>query len=149
MSTALPPTGLRSAMGVSTGRPGTGPGDSAPLKDRKENLAPWLLTKALFTSHGRASTGYRWLRHPPSDSFCPFPMPLGRAFEEAKQPVWGESGRSAPCCLLSPDSGKPTQGNLSRVLGSSMGKCGRLFDFNSSHTNKKSILTSFQRTSRG
>lgn len=109
----------------------------------------WLLNKALSTCHGGASTGYRWFLHPPSDSFCLSPMPVERAFEEAKQPLWGESGCSAPCYLLSPDLGKPTQGNLSGVPGSSMGKLGRLFDFNSSHTNKKSILTSFQRTSRG
>lgn len=136
-------------MGVSTGRAGTGPGDPALLKGRKENLAMWLLNKALSTCHGGASTGYRWFLHPPSDSFCPSPMPVERAFEEAKQPLWSESGCSAPCYLLSPDLGKPTQGNLSGVPGSSMGKLGRLFDFNSSHTNKKSILTSFQRTSRG
>lgn len=88
----------------------------------------WLLNKALSTCHGGASTGYRWFLHPPSDSFCPSPMPVERAFEEAKQPLWGESGCSAPCYLLSPDLGKPTQGNLSGVPGSSMGKLGRLFD---------------------
>lgn len=114
------------------------------FRGRKEYLATWPLTKEqpwpLFAGQG----GARWLQmSAPADMSLMALLFGGVQGPEPPCRPWGDLS-----VAVGWEWASKAQADVQRVLGSNMGIWGGHFGFNSSPTNKKSVLTSFQRTSR-